>query len=477
MGLFRTAGCPRWKAAWSVAGLGTLAFSAAWWMSGRVSSEGAGARQASRPSLIMISVDTLRADRLSVYGYTRPTSPVLERLAAEGVVFDSFYYNGGGTLPSHMTLFTSLHPATHGIEPSSGRVLPAERVTLTEVLRAAGYRTGAFVDPGWLNPKYGFAQGFEIYDDGGHRLRANLPKALDWLGTLGDAPFFLFLHTYDVHSTGLGESLPYDCPGDTEWRFVGTPPAGYDGCQGSLCGTKLLRDLNQRAEESGGPVASLVDPTHLATISSLYDGCVSYVDEQIGALVRHLGDAGTLERTILVVLSDHGEEFGEHGRLLHDQGGYEELARIPWIVRLPTHRFAGTRVKGLAAMADVAPTLLELMGLPPIPDAQGHSQVSALGSGQSNRREVHMYSILRRGHYKLFPDEHRLFDLDQDPAEKRNVWAESPEVASALETRVRRILRGDLALARRFETQGPAAGPAVLDEAELQRLRSLGYLR
>lgn len=457
-----------------VAFVGACLFLLAWYGAGNQS----GASRRPAPiNLVLVSIDTLRADRLSAYGYERATSPVLERLASEGVLFEEFYYNGGGTLPSHMTLFTSMYPATHGIEPGRPDVLPDEATTLTEVLRDAGYRTAAFVDPGWLNPKYGFGQGFELYDDRGHRLRATLPRALEWLDENRGHPYFLFLHTYDVHSTGLGESLPYSCPAGAEWRFVATRPEGYDGCGDGYCGTKRLKFLNERSVETGSSVAELMVSAELDTVSSLYDGCIRYVDGQIGELLDHLRDAGELEKTMIVVLSDHGEEFAEHGRLMHEQGGYEELARIPWILRLPASRFAGTRVRGLSAMADVMPTILELLGLPVPTQSQGSSWANAIAEGATSRRWVHMYAVLRFRDFKYFSDQRLLFDLARDPSERSNVYDSSSQLTSQLELRVRSLIEEDLHQRARLSQSWTSGHPVTLDEEEIRRLRALGYLR
>lgn len=448
-----------------------------WFLVGRQTSDSFARSVGPGWNLVLISIDTLRADRTSLYGYHRQTTPTLEAIARDGVVFEDFYYSGGGTLPSHMSLFTSHHPAAHGVEPHRDRSLSPQIMTLPEVLAGSGFSTAAFVDPGWMNPSYGFGRGFDSYDDRGHRLRDTLPRAIEWIRDHASQRFFLFLHTYDVHSTGLGESLPYDCPGDSEWTFVEERPKDYDGCDSGLCGTKLLRELNATADRRGVRVTELAAAEHVALASDLYDGCVFYVDQQIGHLANELARLGLLERTLLVVLSDHGEEFGEHGRVLHDQGGFEELARVPWMMRVPGLGGRSVRVRGLAAMVDVAPTLLSLLGLPPLPLAQGQNLEPSLESGVTGRRDVHMYSVLRAGTVKVFPDEKLFFSLADDPREIVNLWEENSPLKHRMVARSRRLAEVDLARLEHIEAGIDTNTGIALSPEDLARLRALGYLR
>ena len=440
-----------------------------------IGNSGRRSRPPGAPNVVLVSIDTLRADRLSVYGYRRPTSPFLERLAREGILFERFYYNGGGTLPSHLTMMTSLHPATHGIGPRTPRRLEEERITMAEAFRQAGYATAAFVGGGWLSARFGFDQGFDLFDESGHGFAENLPKALDWLALHRDRSFFLFLHTYDVHSAW--NRLPYDCPGDSELRFVDTAPEGFTGCRGEECASRFLSGVNERLRSGESSLAAELSAREVGFVSDLYDGCVRYADEQIERLYGELAAQGLLDRTLLVVTSDHGEEFGEHGFFLHDQGGYEELARIPLLMRLPDGRAGGRRVEGLAAMADVLPTLLELAGLPALAQAQGRSLVPAIPRLATRRAALHMYSVLRTDRYKYFSDERLLFDLAADPVERENLWASDSDLVRRFEREVRGLIRVDSEASRRFRLRAaPGDAPELSPEME-RKLRSLGYLR
>lgn len=426
-------------------------------------------------NLVLVSIDTLRADRMSLYGYERDTTPFLEELARESVVFDRFFYSGGGTLPSHMSMMTGLNPATHGIGPTTPKPLPPDRETLAESFSASGYATLALVDGGWMSAKFGFGQGFETYDESGGHLAAHLPRAEAWLDRLGGRPFFLFLHTYDVHSSWL--NLPYDCPGAAELRYVDPSGPHFDGCRDGLCASARLADSNRRAREAGSTVGLYLSAEEIRFASDLYDGCIRYVDSELRHLVETLRSRRLWDKTVFVVLSDHGEEFAEHGFMLHDQGGYEELARIPLMIRLPKGELGGMRVTSLAAMVDVAPTLTEILRVRPLQDAQGVSQIAAMLRGRPVRSDLHMYSVLRDGRFKYFSDERRLFDLVADPAEQHNIWSDEPDRLRQLERRVRQKIEVDLDAARDFARRGASGPDVTLSPEEIERLRSLGYLR
>jgi arylsulfatase A-like enzyme len=393
-------------------------------------------------NLILVSLDTLRADRMSLYGYSRPTTPHLDDFARGAVTFERFYHSGGGTLPSHMTMLTGLHPLTHQVDPETLRPLDETRVTLAERLREAGYRTTAFVDGGWMRRRFGFAQGFETYDDSGGHFQDILPKAGQFIETRGEEPFFLFLHTYDIHSEW--EKLPYDCPGGHAQTYVEDAPA-FDGCRDGRCASSLLAWANTQIEAGLIRGEDVLSADEVAYVSSLYDGCITYADLRLADLFGLLNAQGLLEDSIVVVTSDHGEEFLDHGMFLHEQSGYEEMSRIPLVIHLPESRFASRRVPHLAAMVDLTPTLLSLLGLPPIEDAQGFDLTPAIVENRPVRDHVTMYSDLLRWPWKMLPDEEELFNLDEDPGEQRNLWDVQPDTVGHLTHEVELNLHRDLA--------------------------------
>jgi len=192
------------------------------------------------PNVVLVSIDTLRADHMSLYGYARPTTPNLEALAREAVVFDAFFNAGGGTPPSHASLFTSLYPQVHGVDRDTP--LAGHETTLAELLHARGYKTAGFTDTVWLTSKFGFAQGFQTYDDRGGGLARILPRANRWLEQWREhgqgAPFFLFVHLFDVHSAA--DRLPYDSPDGFNERFTEGYAGSFDGCIDGRCASRLL---------------------------------------------------------------------------------------------------------------------------------------------------------------------------------------------------------------------------------------------
>lgn len=423
--------------------------------------------------MILISVDTLRADRLSVYGYERRTTPVLEQLASSALVFDRFYYSGGGTLPSHMTMMTSLNPATHGIHPGSGKLLEPERLTLAEVLRERGYRTAAFTDGGWMVAKFGFDQGFDVFDESNHGLRKSLPKAKTWLDEDRKRPAFLFLHTYDVHSKW--EKLPYDCPGESELAFAESETRTFDGCRGERCASRLLSWLNGEISAGRQATFDTISKTESRFVSTLYDGCIRYVDGELGEFFEHLKSTRRYDDSVIVVTSDHGEEFGEHGFWLHDQGGYEELSHIPLLIKLPGGRLAGTRVHAMGAMVDLMPTILHALRSSVPGQAQGRNLLNF--APETARSSLHMYSVLRTERFKYFSDERRLFDLVADPLELTNVFANDRNLVRRLEREVRGLVDLDTKAAAAFARASATGSRIELTPEEIERLRALGYLR
>lgn len=423
------------------------------------------------PNVILVSIDTLRADRLSLYGHSRPTSPELEGLARDAVVFERFYQNGGGTLPSHMTMMTSLRPTVHRLSPQAPGRLPDARVTLAEQLRAEGYTTAAWVDGGWVRGQFGFDQGFDSFDEEAGGFRHILPKAKRWIWKHRDEPFFVFLHTYDVHSqTG---QLPYSCPGDFPASFTSVGASTFDGCRSGRCATQLLTWLNEEIQAGSADPGEYFSSSELEFIRALYDGCIRYADHELGRLVSFLRDLEIYDRTLIVVTSDHGEELLDHGLFLHTQGGYEELARVPLIMKFPQSAHGGKRVGHLAAMVDLMPTVLEIAGVAVNPEAQGLSLLPAVVEDTSVRSLVTIYSTVRTLRWKLFGAPDRLFDLTNDPAETINRIADHPTTAARLRAAYGRLRALDLEHVERLRS---TVEEALLTEENLRELRALGYL-
>ncbi len=329
------------------------------------------------PNVILISIDTLRPDRLGTYGCQRPDgieqSPILDRFAREAVVFEEARALAPYTLPSHATLLTGMHPAVHGVERYDSTLAAGSCTRLIDRFREAGYVSAAFTGGGFLSPLYGLWRGFDRWStldpffDAGEPLRQVVPHpgepALNaalwaksgtaalqrWLADHAAMPFFLFLHTYAVHN--------YRPPPDLAQLYkVARTPGRFDP----------LGDSDERTPTTD----------ELPDLRRRYDASIAAVDRTLAPLFATLREGGLLEQTIVVVLSDHGEEFGEHGGFGHGRTLYDEVLRVPLLMRVPG--LGARRETAPVTLADVAPTLLSLCGLQELPGGCGRVLLPAL---------------------------------------------------------------------------------------------------
>ena len=308
--------------------------------------------------LIYISLDALRADHLGAYGYDRPTSPVFDSLAQRGILFERAFAPYPSTLVSNISLFTGLYPMRHAVYPPS-RVLSSEVATLPEHLRDHGFRTMAHTEGGYMAGGFGFERGFERYTEFPHETEGQIERTFrlgeSFLRQVGpEERFFLLLHSYTTHDPY------YPLPDYASLYWAGEPPEGAPDPTGAT-----LRSINKGRLEAGEEVA--------AYYSALYDSSIRYADDVLAALFETLDRLGLAEDTTVVVTSDHGEEFREHGHFGHTQV-YPESLRIPLLVVHPDLA-QGIRVPWLMSVVDVAPTLLDLLGVPPMEGTDGRSLV------------------------------------------------------------------------------------------------------
>lgn len=452
------------------------------------------------PNVLLITLDTCRADRLGCYGNQRIQTPVLDGLAAEGTLFEQAYTPVPSTLPSHATIMTGLHPAQHGVHDNGLYHLEDRFETIAERLAARGYATGAFVSAYVLDPRFGLDQGFEVYDadvdlplmnvdvealpegmEEGRRdwviqlatayqrrARPTTRAAVRWIEQLDSGPFFLWVHYFDAHQ-------PYQPP--KPWHRAYDPD--YTG---GMNGDKDLFWRKYRSRQ--------IDQADIDHMIARYDGEIAYMDVWIGKLLEAVQSGGWWDDTLIVVVGDHGEGFGEHNqRWEHNSGIYDEAVRVPLIVRRPDGAGAGSRVRGLVRTLDVTPTVQEFLDLPPIP-GQGRSllpltlDASAEAPGEILLEALRFEQIapqpfsfvgLRRDEIKLVLALDReedvikreLFAVGADPRESLSLAVDRAETAAALEARLReeltRIQRVDL----------PTRS---LDSDESQALEELGYL-
>jgi arylsulfatase A-like enzyme len=443
-----------------------------------------------RTPVVLISLDTLRADHLVPYGYARPTSPALARFARQAVRFDAAHAHASATLPSHLSLFTSLLPpqiritregANHSQAATRLR-LPDSALTLAEVLREHGYRTAAFTDGGYVHPYYGMDQGFDVFHVTSARegaywngFRKGLRRAAEWLGERPEeaAPPFLFLHTYDIHE-------PYSPPAPFDQHFTDIDYAAFRRLRGFDARPALLSA--RRGELSAQDVERAV---------GFYDNGIYATDKALGNFFLLLRKRGLFDRALIVVLSDHGEEFLDHGDFGHGPSVYQELARVPLLVKRPGGAGGGRVVSRPVGLVDVAPTVLDLLGLP-VPE--GFAGVSLRGVLEGDdgafleERPIYVdvpdvgarVAALRRGDWKLVRrgDRHELYHLGRDPEEQRDLASDEPERTRAMASELERWT-GELERAGREGGSWavPSREPHPAEQRERQEaLRALGYL-
>ncbi len=445
---------------------------------------------ASWPNVLLISVDMLRPDHLGCYGYTRETSPRIDRLASEGTLFENAISSAPWTLPAHASLFTGLTDSAHGCVDTN-RSLAPELTTIAERLKAIGYATVGFFSGPYLHPVFGLAQGFDEYIDctsysrlsdktasstgtvegqaiwGASHSDVTNPRVYkavqEWMRRSDRRPFFMFVHMWDVH---------YDF----------TPPKPYDrkfdpDYQGPFDGSNFFFDqwINAR-----------MDKRDLEHLIALYDGEIAWTDHYIGRILDDLDALGLRDSTVVVLVADHGTEFFEHGEKSHRKTLFDEVIKIPMIVRYPGRVPSGKRIAAQTSIIDVTPTILELIGLSTPKDVMGHSLVPLFSGGSfpPNRVAVSELASLgrkmksfRRRDWKLIRDEVTgrswIYDLHADPEELHPLQDPDSPMVKAIQRAAR------LAEQRLTEAAPSPQSPdneAAISPEVLEKLRSLGYV-
>jgi arylsulfatase A-like enzyme len=429
------------------------------------------------PNVLLISIDTLRADHLGCYGYPRSTSPRVDALAASGTRFARAWSTTSWTLPAHVSMLSGRSLLGHGVLGES--LIPASVPMLAEVLRGAGYQTAAFVSAPYLSSQFGFARGFDLYDDfsvpfkpdreSRERAQATIsapllhPSLERWLRATARSPFFLFVHYFDVHHA-YRPPPPFDTMFDPDY-------------QGSLTGSENFYGDRIRADMPARDLAHLI---------ALYDGEIRFTDGYVGRALDLLEELGLADDTIVILTADHGEEFFEHGNKGHHRTLYEEVLHVPLVIAWPGHLQAGRVVTEPASIVDIVPTILELVGQPAQPGVEGASLVPQLRGepGHPERQLVaehylktvlNMQVAVRRGDRKLiqslnFP--HREFyNLGRDAGERHSLasgWAPTP-----LTEDLGRWLAVTWPAHRELQAE---RRQVALDAGRVDALRALGYV-
>ena len=379
------------------------------------------------PNILLISIDALRADHLSCYGYDRMTSPVLDELASRGTRFSRAFVNTHGTPPSHTTLLSSLYQETHLVDLDGGNShqndhrIPEEVELVQEILQREGWRTVAVTGGGYMSAQFGFARGFDDFFDRAHGADEEAEKLVEALGrqTGEQCPIFALFHTYEVHS-------PY------------APPAGFEQLFGEYSGE--IEPTNDALIAIQGKASKVLKKSDFDYLESLYDGGIRYTDQILGELFSALEKTGFLDNAVVIITADHGEEFGEHGGVLHGGKLYEELLHVPLIV-FGTGIEQGVVDPRLVSLVDVAPTILAAAGLPIPERMEGRDLLGGPSPAAWQEQRIfaqygsQLYCV-RTPRWKLIyrPADERvlLFDLRHDSSERRNLVQNNPETAAKL---------------------------------------------
>ncbi len=405
------------------------------------------ARAADRPNIILITLDTVRADRMGFCGSKRGLTPQLDAVAAQGVVFERAYSQAPLTPVSHASLLTGTYPQFHKVQDFGARLSDALPY-LPVLLKSQGYRTAAFVSSIILDPKNGFAPGFErgfdTFDAGFHRKQkgddryksverraeVTIARALDWLTKNSDAPFFLWIHLWDAHD-------PYDAPAAFARRFPSAP----------------------------------------------YDAEIAYLDSSLGRLFAELKSKQLFSNALLAVTSDHGEGLGAHGEKTHGILLYDETIHVPLLMKLPGGKSAGKRVKARAGLVDVAPTILDALQVPVPAEMQGQSLLHVIGLASPPDRPSYSetayperafgwskLAALRVGNFLYVKGPSpELYDTATDAAATINLAEKNKPAAARISSQIEDFLK-------RTSGSAAAARESDLDPKTVEKLASLGYV-
>ncbi len=431
-------------------------------------------------NLVLVLIDTLRADKLDIYNpETRVRTPYLSRLSKEAMTFEKALAPENWTKPSIATLLTGLYPTTHDTKDDRAK-LPSTVTTIQEHLKSLGFVTAGFVANGYVSDKFGFRRGFDTWTNyvrEGKRNRAQfvIEDAASWLQKkTDDKPFFLYVHTIDPH-------VPY-IPPNKYLKMYDVGP--YNGPVKGSATAKLAEQIKTHRVK--------LDDRDKMRFEALYDGEISYHDDQLVHLQEKLADTGLLEDTLLIVTSDHGEEFFEHGMVGHGHSLYEELIHVPLLIRLPGSDARtpgdGPTTAAEVSLADVFPTACELLGIECPGEVEGESLVTLLKGERAPFPSAEFSEFMggqraaRMGRYKLIlrGDRMTLFDLKRDPRETADASDLNPIALTAMRdvlgAHLGRFSHSPSPKGKKGEKPLHKAKKAVIDPETEKQLKALGYM-
>ncbi|MBD3413050.1 MAG: sulfatase-like hydrolase/transferase [Candidatus Aminicenantes bacterium] len=438
-------------------------------------------------NVILISIDTLRADHLGCYGYPRDTSPHIDSLAQEGTLFLHSFSTSPWTLPSHVSIMTSLFGVHHQVYTSKQKMSPS-LLTLADVLRKNHFFNSGFTGGGFVSAQYGFAKGFDVYHEGrGGVFHMNSAELIyksfsNWLESNKGKRFFLFLHTYQPHN-------PYVCPHPHNTRFLEENPKwehlnllGYLGGKSGI-----YKKLSESEKENA---------------VGLYDGEIHYLDQHlIGPLAAKLKEMDLFDDTMIILTSDHGEEFFDHGAWDHGHSLYNESIRVPLVIKFPHQKFRGQTITSTVSLVDIMPTVLEEMNIPASDIILDGQSLFPLLKGKKTKDRMFFADIkgnvlnshipqkssINQGKYKLILNQEfrqqdldfftdpplnipqiELYDLVNDIRETNNIAGQNPSLTQALVQKINTLVS---------QAKKRRPGETEIDEKLREQLKALGYIR
>lgn len=381
-------------------------------------------------NVILIGIDTLRYDHLGFAGYHRNTSPYIDALTKESLVFHNCFSQAPSTGPSFASIFTSRYPTFHGVinvwTRNRGWSLAENVPTLQEILKSNGYATAAFTEGGTLMPHIGLAKGFDVYETTASSLTdARKHPAVQWMKEKKERPFFLFFQTFATHAPYITPTTSKDMD---DPNYNGRFPANIAEVLKSGAVDKTFRKIMEEVKHI---------PKEIERLKKMYDACITYMDHFIGQLLEEMRTFGLEQNTIIVLTSDHGEEFMEHGNIYH-QNIYDEILHVPLVIKVPLAR-TQKNINQIVRSIDITPTVLDLLNIQTEETLQGTSLLPTTEGIDLNLVSLaehgYKYFSLRSKYYKYIyrkKTEQEVYSVVSDPAEKDDVSTYSPALVEKL---------------------------------------------